>query len=273
MEIRALQATSLPKIVTCLVQAFSNYYIKMPTEVSYWKQRFKNARVDFSLSFGMFDKEKLVAFIINGVDKQYGQLTAFNTGTGVLEAYRGQALVDQLYNHAFPHFLQSNIHTCTLEVIQKNKRAIRVYKRIGFQVTKSLQCLEGNLLVDVKDISIKKIDFQEFIKKNYASTASNYSWDNNNQSIIESEKLYQTYIVKNKQKQNIGYFVLNQHSGYVAQLETFINDFRPILGAVNQLVDYIRINNVDSSRKEFLVQLQKAGLRPTIAQFEMHKTI
>jgi ribosomal protein S18 acetylase RimI-like enzyme len=107
--------------------AFDGYFVKMPDSLDYWATRFKQARVNYHYSFGVFDASRLVAFIIQGMDIHDGQLTAFNTGTGVLPAYRGQKLVDRLYDHAIPRLKERGIQKCQLEVIQENERAIRVY--------------------------------------------------------------------------------------------------------------------------------------------------
>ena len=151
-NIQHLKNTDLPIIVDCLVKAFANYFVPMPDSVDYWRNRFKGARVNFELSYGVFDDQQLVAFIINGVDGEKEALTAFNTGTGVLPAYRGQQLVDKMYEKAIPIFKENDITSCALEVIQANDRAIRVYERIGFTKQRSLQCFKGAIKLEGKAV-------------------------------------------------------------------------------------------------------------------------
>ncbi len=55
-----------------------------------------------------------------GVDEHYGKLTAHNDGTGVIPTYRGNQLVDKMYEVAIPRFKAKGIEQCTLEVIQEN---------------------------------------------------------------------------------------------------------------------------------------------------------
>ncbi len=83
MLIRHLNQFELDKIVECLILAFDGYFVKMPSELDYWKEKFYLARVDYSLSFGAFDGDKLVAFIMNGIDYHNEVLSAFNTGTSI----------------------------------------------------------------------------------------------------------------------------------------------------------------------------------------------
>ena len=68
MEIRSLADTNLSDIVACLLEAFEGYFVKMPESIDYWEERFRGARVEYELSFGMFDQDRLVAFIMNGID-------------------------------------------------------------------------------------------------------------------------------------------------------------------------------------------------------------
>ena len=143
--IRDLATTELKDIVHCLTLCFDNYFVQLPSDTSYWKERFRCARVDYSLSFGAFDENLLVGFIIIGVDSRNEKLTAFNTGTGVLPSYRGRKIVDMLFAHAFPLFISRGITHCGLEVIQDNTRARHVYERIGFAVSRTFLCFRGTL--------------------------------------------------------------------------------------------------------------------------------
>ena len=106
MKIRPLTDCPLSQIVDCLGEAFENYFVKMPSDVEFWRNRFKAARVDYNLSYGVFDQDGLVAFIIHGIDQHLGQKTAFNTGTGVIPSFRGRQLVDKIYEFAIPKLKQ-----------------------------------------------------------------------------------------------------------------------------------------------------------------------
>jgi len=117
----------------------------MPSDPVFWQNRWNWARVDYELSFGVFEGEQLVAFIINGIDQHNGKRTAFNTGTGVIKNFRGQQLVDKMYAAALPHFQKAGIEKYLLEVFVNNERAIRVYERIGFKKIRRLKCYKGKL--------------------------------------------------------------------------------------------------------------------------------
>ena len=268
-KIKNLKDTELTTIVDCLVKAFANYFVPMPDSVDYWRNRFQAARVDFELSYGVFDKDQLVAFIINGIDGEEEALTAFNTGTGVLPAYRGQQLVDQLYEKAIPIFKDHKITKCALEVIQANDRAIRVYERIGFTKQRSLQCFKGTIAMELEEVKIMSIDFSFMAAP---TNSSHYSWDNSNEAVLSAGKQYTTYAVLKKNKESIGYFTINE-SGYVPQLESRAADFPYLMSGIQQVAPTIKINNVDARRTDFIANLLAAGLENTVDQFEMEMAI
>ena len=69
------------------------------------------------------------------------KFTAFNSGTGVVPKYRGRRIVKQLYDFAIPELLKRGVEKCGLEVIKENEKAIKAYRRVGFEIIKILKCL------------------------------------------------------------------------------------------------------------------------------------
>jgi len=270
IEIRNLSNTKLSTIIDCLLIAFEGYFVQMPSDLNYWKSRFKGARVDFSLSYGVFQKDKLVAFIINGIDESNGLLTAFNTGTGVIPAFRGQQLVDKMYAHAIPILKNKGVQQCSLEVIQANARAIRVYERIGFKVDRSLKCFKGTIDNPIDQVSIQQVDFHALVKQGKPEH-NLYSWDHSKEAILKSGTDYQTYVV-NRAKKTVGYFSIKE-SGYLGQFEAADQDFHFLMNGIKLINPAIRINNVDATRTTLISNLIAAGLENTIDQFEMSMRI
>jgi len=270
MEIRNLSNTKLSTIVDCLSIAFEGYFVQMPSEVKYWESRYKGARVDYNLSFGAFHEDKLVAFIINGIDKNNGLLTAFNTGTGVIPAFRGQQLVDKIYAHAIPILKNKGVQQCSLEVIQANARAIRVYERIGFTKDRSLKCFKGTIDSPTDKVSIQQVDYTTLTAAGKPEH-NFYSWDHSKEAILNSGRDYQTYVVRRKE-QAVGYFAIKE-SGYLGQFEAKDQDFHYLMNGIKLVNPTIRINNVDASRTVLINNLLSVGLENTIDQFEMSMNI
>ncbi|MGB0864162.1 MAG: GNAT family N-acetyltransferase [Saprospiraceae bacterium] len=275
MKVNNLAHLELSEIVDCMLTAFEGYFVPMPSDLNYWKNRYRSARVDFSLSYGMFDEGKLVGFIINGVDWKDGHLTAFNTGTGVIPSHRGLKIVDQLYEFAIPEMKQKGVTKCALEVIKDNHRAIRVYERIGFSIKKDLRCFRGDWNISGENTNIKQVNFDEIITKN-ADFQQFYSWDNINEAIAINPAIFEHFFIKNNKNELLGYCSLQPKTGSITQVEIFGSDaknWQILFKAIQKIAPTVRLINIDGARKVFISELLKSGLENHIDQFEMIKPI
>lgn len=273
MFIRNLSETPFETIVNCLLDAFEGYFVKMPADLHYWQNRFNAARVDWELSFGMFSEEKLVGFIINGIDFENDELTAFNTGTGVIPAFRGKKMVDQLYAFAIPELKKHGVEACSLEVIQKNEIAIAVYKRIGFSITADYKCFRGKMVLPESNALLTEISADEIFEREHPNRHF-YSWDHRDEAINLVRKNYRCYDFETEHAN--GFFILNPENGYLAQFEVSPekeeNELK-LLAAIRKISPEIRINNVDSRREMRIASLLKSGLENHIDQFQMRMKI
>lgn len=267
MEFRDLGNVSIGQLVECLVESFQGYFIEMPSDVDYWESRFENARVDKSLSFGVFDNNKLVGFIIHAVDEVDGILTAYNTGTGVLPKYRGLKLVDKMYGFGLPTLKNYEIQKCTLEVIDQNTIAHKVYQRIGFTDVQKLYCFAGEIN-SKENTNIKKVELDQI--KKYASN-HNYTWDNQWKTIQKARDTYEVYTVQNNNE--IGYFIINPKNGYLAQIESKAGEWENIFSGISQIQKKVKIINIKENRVSLISYLKNSGFNNTINQIEMEMKI
>jgi hypothetical protein len=220
----------------------------------------------------MFDQGKLVGFIINGIDHSNGFKTAFNTGTGVTEAARGHGVTDDLYHYAIPVFKEHGIQCCSLEVIEQNARAIHVYERIGFSISKRLKCFKGSVTSSDEKVTVKEIPFSTLEPQSMAADKF-YSWDNTSTAIKASDNIYKCYKVTDESGTDAGYFIINPSSGYIAQFEPGSDHPRhalQLLAGIGHVANVVKINNVDTNRTYITSSFLKAGLENFIDQYEMH---
>lgn len=276
MEIKSLQSISLEEIIECFLHSFADYFFPMPGDLSYWENRFRCARVDYSMSFGAFDNGKMIGFIINGVDYVNGRKTAFNTGTGVIPAYRGQKIVDSIYEFAIKKFALVGIHRCTLEVIQSNHRALRVYERIGFSIKREFNCFKGEINITDESVRFQEIKFEEIKLTELNSNLDLYSWDHLNQAVEIGNDSFRNFMVFSGVTK-IGFFIINLKLGQLSQFEIFderdANNWQLLFNGIAILSPSVKINNVDSRRHELIWFLNKVGLENHIDQYEMEMNI
>lgn len=268
MEIKSLDVITVDEVITCLLTAFSNYFVVLPEDYNYWKSRYRAAQIDWNLSFGMFDGEKLVGFIINGIDVHEGKKTAYNSGTGVLPEYRGREIVDRLYDHAFAEFRKAGIEKCLLEVICENERALSVYKRIGFEIKRKLYSYKGTLPATSVQFQVENRPFKEILQTGLYN-ARNYSWDNLAKPVEISESNKNCFLVTSEDGKSHGYFVLGPN-GQVVQIEAVEeSDISEVLNTVNKVTADLRFGNIPEHRQKLLETLKSSGFENTINQYEM----
>ena len=268
MEIKSLDVISQEDIITCLLTAFSDYFVVLPDDFNYWKTRYKAAQIDWSLSFGMFDGEKLVGFIINGFDVHEGNKTAYNSGTGVLPDYRGKAIVDRLYAHAIPEFRKAGVKKCLLEVICENERALKVYKRIGFDIKRRLYSFKGTIPPFPKHLQLQHVSFKDVLAAGLYE-AHHYSWDNLAKPVEISGTGRKSFFVTSEKGNILGYFLLAP-GGLVVQIgaseKTAISD---VLMVVSRITSEVRFGNIPAHRTELIKELKSLGFENTVDQYEM----
>ncbi|WP_353776867.1 GNAT family N-acetyltransferase [Winogradskyella sp. 3972H.M.0a.05] len=268
MIVKSLGQTSFTELMECFLEAFQNYFVKMPTDYDYYKKRWQAAMVDYNLSYGMFEGDKLVGFIINAIDQRDAHRIAFNTGTGVIPAYRGKKIVKEIYDYAIPDLKNHGITKCSLEVITDNVIAINSYRSIGFQKTKYYKCFNGTLKSNKRDFNLKEVNYDQ-IDWSTLPNQELYSWDNHRHCLSKGDYRYFQVLEDNKE---IAFFVINPEINYVAQLDVLAEaeSYWDILfSSIHYISETIKINNVDDRLKTKIEALENAGLENSIDQFEM----
>ena len=265
MEIKPLHINQLPQIVDCLLLAFEGYFVKMPSSVEFWESKFKQARTNYSLSFGAFDECELVGFIMQGVDHHEGKLTTFNTGTGIIPSHRGKHLVDLIYDHALPILRNSGIEKCLLEVITENHRAIKVYERIGFKKKRTLRCFKTTLTENESSVRVSPSPFQHLKSP---TPSEMMAWDYQYQALAQFPDRFAYYLV-HKNDAQIGYFILDEEGGSLIDLVSYKEDYLSIINGIATITTSIKIINIDQRRSNLIQTLENEGWTNTIDQYEM----
>lgn len=269
MVVRHLGDTDFKTIMECFLSAFDNYFVKMPTDHNFYVARWNAAGVRFDLSYGMFDNNKLVGFIINAIDERQGELTAYNSGTGVIPDYRGKRIVKIIYDYAIPDLIENGITKCLLEVITDNVKAIKSYEGIGFKICKHYKCFSGAISVEAQNkYTLKEMSF-DAVNWDTMPNQELYSWDNQYSSLAKGNYKYFQVLVNNEVQ---SFFAVNPENGYIAQLEILNgvpSSWTTLFSAIESLQKKIRINNIDDRLTDKIKAVETAGLKNTVDQYEM----
>ncbi len=133
-NIKSLKGISFKMLFEAFQAAFQDYEMQLnKQELQTMLQR--RGFVP-ELSFGAFKNGKLVAFTFNGIGNYKGLKTAYDTGTGTLKDFRGKGLATRIFEYSIPYLKEAGITQYLLEVLQHNKKAVSVYQKLGFLVTR-----------------------------------------------------------------------------------------------------------------------------------------
>lgn len=277
MEIKSLKDTPFDTILQCFFDAFEDYFVDVRMPEEFWRQRWKADRVDFQYSYGVFDQDQLVAFILNGIGYRDGKKLAFNAGTGVIPAYRGRRLVKTMYETFLPELRSTGIESCVLEVITRNTKAIKAYQSAGMDITRHYICYNGafeTTEVYGADVQFKKASRPDWDRyKTFRQEA--LSWGNTRDAI----ELYNSFEASEMWFQNnlVGYFLIDLHKKSLAQFEVKDNDWQTwgnaLFKKIGKLTPQIKINNQNNKNQARIRFLNQIKLPVTIEQFEMEMPI
>lgn len=149
MEIKSLEHTDFDALFRGFERAFVDYEIRFEKEEL--RSMLRRRGYHPQLSFAAFDNGEIVAFTLNGTGTFNGIPTAYDTGTGTVKEYRGQSLAGSIFAHSLPSLKEAGIMQYQLEVLQNNQKAISVYRRMNFEVTRELYCFRQSIsLIDTR---------------------------------------------------------------------------------------------------------------------------
>ena len=283
MEIKSLEGVPFDNIFLAFSRAFEDYEVQLNKEQLI--KMLKRRGFDPGLSFAVFDSQKIVSFILNGIGHYKGAATAYDTGTGTLKEYRGRGLATELFNYSTPFLRQHNIHQYLLEVIQSNTSAVSVYKSLGFKITREFNYYirEKSKLIRVENGTgkfhvIRPDQLRQLI--NPSLFWDFYpSWQNGFEAIERDPESFEIIGVYDGHTLT-GYCVYDPESGEITQIAVNKNFRRRKIATrllniavSNSLSDNVKIINVESScdaMNEFLIS---TGLGIKGKQFEMLKLI
>lgn len=143
MSIKPLSEENAGSLTPVFNEAFSDYLVKVRATPESLAVKMKQESIDPAWSAGAYQEGRLVGFILHGCRSTPSGKWLYNAGTGVIPSARGQNLTEQMYEYILPLAQQAGISRFVLEVIDENTRALNIYKKIGFNIERTLCCFSG----------------------------------------------------------------------------------------------------------------------------------
>ena len=219
--IKSLAGLSSDELYAAFSEAFKDY--EMQLDKDGLMEMLKRRGFEKELSFGAFVDGRLVSFTFNGIDQWNGIKTAYDTGTGTVEEFRGKGLATKVFNLSIPYLKEAGVEQYLLEVLQHNDKAVSVYRKIGFNVTREFNYFSQSM----DEIKIKPVELSpnyqiKVIDLNDKVLLASFwdfepSWQNSFSSIdrnIDNFKSFGVFYYG----EMIGYAVCEPDSGDITQL-------------------------------------------------------
>jgi ribosomal protein S18 acetylase RimI-like enzyme len=283
MEIKSLEKIDFETIFIAFSKAFADYDIQQNADElkTMWKRRGFNP----DLSFAAFEGENIVAFTLNGIGNFNGTKMAYDTGTGTLKDYRGQGLATKIFEYSIPYLKEANINHYLLEVLQHNAKAVSVYRKIGFKVTREFNYFvwkNEELKNEIKNLdTLYSIELFDINKYDSISEFWDFypSWQNSFESIQRAREDFINLGVF-ADKKLIGYCIFEPNSGDITQIA--VDKAYRRKGIASLLLREVgklnkntktKLINIDITCSSILEFLKVKNIEITGKQFEMIKEI
>jgi ribosomal protein S18 acetylase RimI-like enzyme len=281
ISIKQLGSIDVETVHEAHVKTFADYVEPFTLSFQQFKYMLERRGCNLDLSFGAFNNDELVGFILNGIGRWNGKLTAYDTGTGIIKTFRKKGIATKVFNESLPVLRDNNISQYLLEVIRTNTPAYDLYKKAGFEVTR-----EFDYYISTKDkLEIKRSNLNdEFLLREIDDPDWDLfrtfwdfipSWQNSIDSI--SRKFDYFKILGIFDNDNIvGYGVIEKETGDIPQLGIDKKHRRKGLCTtlLHRLLqhsesDEIKILNICASNVPFKKFAGSINLTPGFGQYEM----
>ena len=269
--IKKLTDIPIEIIVDCLHDSFADYVVPMKASVEYWETRLNAGRVNYDYSFGYFDDDNLVGFVLHGIDDYEGGYTFFNLGTGIIPAFRGQRIVKQIYQQAIPLLKEKNITQGYLEVITSNEKAIKAYESVGFEIMRTYHSFSPRK-------ATAEHTYSEILKDSFNVSDYDYlqghhnSWEQNNATLLRDPAQFTALELWDNDAM-CAYAIIKSSNKNVTQFGVKNDNWdaygKPLFSSIKVHHPSYRIINIDANDSAVMDFFLNNGFPALIDQYEM----
>jgi ribosomal protein S18 acetylase RimI-like enzyme len=272
---RSLSRADSTPLYECFLDAFVDYQVDMRMSHEQFQQRILRDGARLEISAGAFDENRMIGFYINASGMWREKLTAYDAGTGVIPAYRGQGVAKELFAFMVSKLKEASCSQYLLEVLTTNEPAVSLYRRLGFTETRRLTVFRRREPVQASGDAavvrrIEKPDW-ELCKSFWDGYPS---WQNSIDAVdrIASDRVVVCAYVDAR---CVGYGIVFKPAASLMQLAVAPAYRRKGIGSMilsvlqNEVWESLKVNNVDRQLKGTMAFFEANGFELVLEQYEM----
>ena len=283
LTVKSLSGFSIEEIHRSWTEAFSDYPANIQISVDDLTIMFRQNSVVFEASVGLFDGDQLIGLWMNGLRESGGEKLAYDSGTAIIKKYRGQGHSKKLAQASADILKGLGVSQYILEVLKENERAYRLYLNDGFQVTRELDCFNGEeaTFSDIPDESYYEVEYGPFdtdIIKQLPLPDYKFSWQNSVNAMISISDLVKQ-VVARQNGTIVGYGLVSSR-GRISQIAVSDEHKGSDLGSMilKRLCTIserqpVMVINIDSEATWTQELFRQHGFTSRFAQYEMTKSL
>lgn len=155
MKIKKLSQCTLEVALAAWNKGFEGYMVPVTMSVQAFVNRMANEDLLPDKSVVGFMQGEPSGIIMTGIREIGGKKIAWNGGTGIAPAYRGKGLSAAMMEEVFDIYKAEKAQAAVLEAIEENERAIKLYKKMGYETADQLLYLNKHITLKEKSSYIK----------------------------------------------------------------------------------------------------------------------
>lgn len=280
-SIKSLNETRIDIIHKAFLDAFSDYAEPFNLSLEQFIYMIERRGCVLELSFGAFQNNKLIGFVLNGIGNYNGRKTAYDTSTGVIKEFRRKGIAMKILNESLPILIKGGVSQYLLEVLCNNTSALNLYQKAGFNISREFDYYifsKANLNINNKCMR-NDYHFEEIINPNWNLVKTYWeiepSWQN---SICSIQRKINCFHMIGVFKGNhvVGFGIIEKLTGDIPQLVIAKDYQRKGLATalLNHLLNYsksskIKMINIESKYLPFKEFLRSLNVPLPSKQYEM----
>lgn len=148
MEFKRFAQCTLNEVISAWNKGFEGYAVSIKMEGEALLKRMVMEDLCPELSVIAFSNGEPIGVVMNGIRTIGEQKVAWNGGTGIATSHRGMGVSNQLMQEVLRIYMKEGVDFAILEAIENNERAIKLYRKFGYETEENLEFLERTISSD-----------------------------------------------------------------------------------------------------------------------------